>query len=307
MGIENRCIPDYKTSIPVILLMSLLIFSGTANAQESSIAGTVLDSKTNEPIINATITVTHSQSEAMAMTQTDSAGYYEVTGLSSGTYIVKIEAGGYVNETHFVDIDGGTFGNGDEYELNVHLDKVTLGVERPSKSDESGFPFLYQTILIIIIVIVITVIMYSKIKRENLLKNAVRKRIFEYIKENPGKHYRAILNDLDLPMGVLTYHINRLEKAQYVKSRQDGMFRRFYTTGPKTEMRFFLSDIQESILSVIKENQGISQSNIAKKISVSRKVVNYHVNILDQAGLIFVESHGRESACYSVESETVKL
>jgi predicted transcriptional regulator len=127
----------------------------------------------------------------------------------------------------------------------------------------------------------------------------VRRRIFEYIIENPGMHYRGILNELDLPMGVLSYHLNRLEKAQYIRSRQDGMYRRFYTKGPRTEMRFFLSDIQESILNVIKENQGISQSKIAEKIHVSRKVVNYHVNILDQAGLIFVESHGRESACYS--------
>ena len=76
------------------------------------------------------------------------------------------------------------------------------------------------------------------------------------------------------------------------------MFRRFYPPGPKTDVKFFLSGIQESILSVIKENKGISQSKIAEKIGVSRKVVNYHINILNQAGLIFVESHGRESACY---------
>ena len=166
------------------------------------------------------------------------------------------------------------------------------------------FALCFQTVVLITIVLVISLVMYSKIKRENLLKNAVRRRIFHHIKENPGKHYRAILSDLDLSMGVLTYHLNRLEKAQYIKSRQDGMFRRFYPPGPKTEMRFFLSDIQESILSVIKENKGISQSKIADRIGVSRKVVNYHVNILDQAGLILVESHGRESACYFVDSKT---
>ena len=144
-------------------------------------------------------------------------------------------------------------------------------------------------------------VMYSKIKRENLLKHAVRKRIHDYVKDNPGAHYRAILDDLELSMGVLTYHLNRLEKGEHLKSRQDGMYRRFYVTGRKTEVKFFLSAIQESIVATIRENQGISQSRIAEAIGVTRKVVNYHVRILDQAGLIYMEERGRETACFSRE------
>ncbi|MCK5253144.1 MAG: winged helix-turn-helix domain-containing protein, partial [Thermoplasmata archaeon] len=51
----------------------------------------------------------------------------------------------------------------------------------------------------------------------------------------------------------------------------------------------------------IRENQGISQSRIAEAIGVTRKVVNYHVRILDQAGLIYMEERGRETACFSRE------
>ncbi|MCK5561421.1 MAG: winged helix-turn-helix transcriptional regulator, partial [Thermoplasmata archaeon] len=147
----------------------------------------------------------------------------------------------------------------------------------------------------------ISLIMYSNINRRNLLKNAIRKVIFEFIKENPGKHYRAILNDLDLPMGVLSYHLDRLEKGQYIKSIQDGGFRRYYIKGSDTENQFYISNIQELILTVIKENLGISQSRIAELMGVSKKVINYHVNILDKGGLITVEKHGRESACYTID------
>jgi predicted transcriptional regulator len=55
---------------------------------------------------------------------------------------------------------------------------------------------------------------------------------------------------------------------------------------------------------VIKENQGISQTKIADKVGVSRKVVNYHVGILKKAGLIFIESNGRESACYLAQTKS---
>ena len=36
-------------------------------------------------------------------------------------------------------------------------------------------------------------------------------------------------------------------------------------------------------------------------IGVSRKVVNYHVKTLDQAGLIYMEDRDRETACFAPE------
>jgi DNA-binding MarR family transcriptional regulator len=293
-----------KTLIVVFMVFSLIfIICDTVSAEDYILAGTVTDSNSGDPIENATVLVTHVQFEYMVKTTTDSTGYFEITNLSSGTHTVEITAGGYFNETETVEVGSPTFNNNKTTYIPVQMDRTLTTEPVPSESKESEFPLFYLLLVIIVIAAIISLVMYSKIKRENLLKNAVRKRIFEHVKENPGIHYRAILNVLDLPMGVLSYHLNRLEKAQYIKSRQDGMFRRFYIRGPKTEMRFFLSDIQESILGVIKENHGISQSKIAEKINVSRKVVNYHINILDQAGLILVETRGRESACYPVETE----
>jgi predicted transcriptional regulator len=286
--------------ITVLILLSL--FLGAASAQDSSIVGNVTDEKTDRPIVYATVWVFyHENLTVAAQTTTDSEGYYQVTGLSPGTYLLKIEAGGYENQSHEIQLYGGAFGEEETVVFDVSLEQAGLLGEPEPEEKETDFLIIYQTVGIIAIILIISIVMYSTIKKQNLLKNAVRKRLFEYIRDNPGKHYRAILNDLDLQIGVLSYHLNRLEKAQFIRSRQDGMYRRFYIKGPKTEMRFFLSDIQESILTVIRENQGISQSKIGQKINVSRKVVNYHINILDQAGLIFVESRGRETACYLVD------
>ncbi|MEE9151568.1 MAG: winged helix-turn-helix transcriptional regulator [Thermoplasmata archaeon] len=298
----------------ITLFFIFIIFNGTVSAEDASILGTVQDNTNKEPIMDAAVLVSFSDNGTMvALTSTNNSGGFQVSGLSPDLYIVTVDALGYHNRSEEVELE-----EGQSHELTFFLiqylydtdgdgipDSDNLGDVHGEPEEAFGaFSLCYTTGLILTIVLVISLVMYSKIKRENLLKNAVRKRIFHHIKENPGKHYRAILSDLDLSMGVLTYHLNRLEKAQYIKSRQDGMFRRFYPPGPRTEMRFFLSDIQESILSVIKENKGISQSKIADRVGVSRKVVNYHVNILDQAGLILVESHGRESACYFVDSKT---
>ena len=316
----KKKVQNFSAIIFLVILILFLIsslFFNSAIAQNSSITGTVRDSDTHDPIEDVFVSLSFSQNATgIKTTETDSSGFYQFTELYGNTYIVNFEAPGYHDKSEEV-----VLGEGDSYELNVLLIEYlhdTNGDGIPDSDEpkewgkeeafgESSFTICFQTTILVTIALIISLIMYSKIKRENLLKNAIRRRILDHVKENPGKHYRAILSDLDLPMGVLTYHLNRLEKAQYIKSRQDGIYRRFYPPGRKTEMRFFLSEIQESILNVIKENKGISQSKIAEKIGVSRKVVNYHINILDQAGLIFVESHGRESACFLVDSKTSGL
>jgi predicted transcriptional regulator len=280
-----------------MLLFLFLFFIGLVTAQNSSIYGNVVDRDTAEPIEDVQVELTYYDNQSVLQTTfSDSQGYYELVNLYAGDYRIKANATNYR-----IDFKVAFLEENQSLEVNFRL-------HYDDQSDEaaaigySEFPMCFQALMLLVIILVISLSLYSKIKRENLLNNAIRNRIYQHIKENPGKHYRAILKDLDLPMGVLTYHINRLEKAQYLNSRQDGMYRRFYVKGPKTDMKFLLSDVQKSILNVIKENRGISQTKIADRIGVSRKVVNYHVNILRQAGFIMVESNGRETACYIVGS-----
>jgi DNA-binding MarR family transcriptional regulator len=316
------------------LLLFFLIFM--VNIQAASIDGTVTDELSGEPITDAMVTVYYFENETfITSTTTNSTGNFSITSLSSDTYLLNIEADGYFNSSWIVELNetgnkndsyeygsedapslsivsGGDLGSNERAfdsssELAFSLSPNPEGDQGLQRGGSSQNPLsaLYNYGLMITIALVISLVMYSKIKKENLLKNAIRSRIFEYIKENPGKHYRAILNGLEIPMGVLSYHLNRLEKAQFIRSRQDGLYRRFYTKGFKADIQFFLSETQESIVSVIKENQGISQTQIADKVGVSRKVVNYHVGILRKAGIIFTESNGRESACYTSQPKSI--
>jgi DNA-binding transcriptional ArsR family regulator len=287
-----------KTSSLVVLglISFILVGSLTGMAEDPFIWGTVSDETTNEPIAGAEVTISSRDTGSILVTTvTDANGEY-VSEMVYGNLTMVILAEGYENKSTDFFVSG--IFDPTSLEMNARLSEISPPAPTPTSTPTAPYLLI---IAIAAIVTVTAVVMYSKIKKENLLRHAVRGRIYEYVKENPGHHYRAILTDLDLTMGVLTYHLNRLEKGEYLKSRQDGMYRRFYVTGRKTEVRFFLSDIQESIMSVIRENQGISQTKIAEGIGVTRKVVNYHVKILDQAGLIYLEDRGRETACFAAE------
>ncbi len=288
-----------RVAITTLFLFLVLTLSCMpAMAQEGIIQGKVRDDDTLEPIVSAEVTLSERDTGTfLAVTTTDSDGGYVFTGLYYGWLTITVKAEGY-NETSVDFYVKETFDPPDAT-VDVTMSAVG-GPSIPPPTTEPTPPYLLYGAVLAIVVIA-SMVMYSKIRRDNLLKHAVRKRIHEYVKENPGAHYRAILDDLELSMGVLTYHLNRLEKGEYLRSRQDGMYRRFFVTGRKTEVKFFLSEIQESIMATIRANQGISQSKIAEAIGVTRKVVNYHIKILDQAGLIYMEERGRETACFAWE------
>ena len=173
--------------------------------------------------------------------------------------------------------------------------------EEESELDTSPIYLLILFAIPPIVIILTVVFVYTKMRREQLLEHKIRAQIFEHINKNPGVHYRGILNDLNLQIGVLNHHLNMLEQEQFIKSLQDGMYRRFYPKGMPVKTGLILSDVQEKILKLIQSTPGISQTSIARTLGFTRMVVNYHIKILSNAGFVHMEPAGRESHCYYLD------
>jgi predicted transcriptional regulator len=172
----------------------------------------------------------------------------------------------------------------------------------PDREATSEFPLLMLIIIITTIIIVVLLIAgsfgYARHKRNELLNNLNRKHLFELITAKPGIHFSEIQRKLDLKQGVLSYHLNVLEKNEFIKSIQDGTYRRFYLYDDKIELEFHLHEMQEKILMVINQRPGITQSKISKALGRNRMVINYHLKILLETGILHVEREGRETHCY---------
>jgi predicted transcriptional regulator len=73
------------------------------------------------------------------------------------------------------------------------------------------------------------------------------------------------------------------------------MYRRFYPIDAKIQTGLMLTDVQKKVLRTVQGNPGISQTGIAKKLGMSRKIIHYHIKLLADAGFINVETVGRET------------
>jgi len=146
--------------------------------------------------------------------------------------------------------------------------------------------------------------MYTRIQKEDVLDQFVRGQIFGYIRTNPGVHYNQIRRGMDVKNGTLSYHLSVLERTELIKSRREGLrYRAFYPTGMKfpKEQRFRLTEFQISILNIIKENEGITQKEIAIKLGKKPQTINYNIKVLAQADIIEVIKKGRKTVCYYKE------
>lgn len=153
-------------------------------------------------------------------------------------------------------------------------------------------------ILAFILILILAFFGYTKAKGQTMFNNANRTHIFDLIKEKPGIHFREILRELDIKQGVLSYHINFLEKKEYVRSVQDGIYRRFYLFDQKIEYKLTLTAIQQNILMMIERNPGITQTLISRNLGKNRMVINYHISLLSDAGIVEKEREGRVTHCY---------
>ena len=139
--------------------------------------------------------------------------------------------------------------------------------------------------------------LYTRINRDKVLDNTLRQGIFHYIRTNPGSSFSDIRRGLSLNNGVLAHHLSTLEREHYIKSRKEGIYRRFYLRRENLP-GLYLNSSQKSILRYLLRNPGASQSEIATALGLSRQTVNYHILSMEKMGAVKINRTGRRANCY---------
>ncbi len=146
----------------------------------------------------------------------------------------------------------------------------------------------------------ILVPLYSKLNRDEVLDHFMRGQIFGYIKANPGEHYNAIKESLELNNGTLSHHLKILEKEEYIYSKRDKFYTRFYPKGMKISVvdAAQLNKIQKIIVNKVRERPGLTQHEIITILGASQQVVSYNLTKLTRENVLRIAKQGREKRYY---------
>ena len=137
-----------------------------------------------------------------------------------------------------------------------------------------------------------------------------RKRIYEEIVMNPGLHFRELMKRLNIPVGMLEYHLHILERDGLIISKQEGKYRRYFAnTHMSMEERRVVShlrgEIQRKIVIYLLENGKSRHGDISQGTGIIPSLLSYHLKKLVDGGILIKENAGRESFYYVKNEELV--
>jgi len=69
------------------------------------------------------------------------------------------------------------------------------------------------------------------ISTQDILKLETRRKIYNYISENPGLHYREIQRKTKIPDATLKYHLKKLEKNNFITHVKNIRYKNYFIKG----------------------------------------------------------------------------
>jgi DNA-binding MarR family transcriptional regulator len=146
--------------------------------------------------------------------------------------------------------------------------------------------------------------LYTRLRKEEVLDHFVRGQIYGYIAAHPGEHYNSLKDALKVTNGTLAHHLRTLEMQGFVKADRDGIYKRFYPVEMQIprDKGIRLSDLQHHILTLIRDDGGPTQQEIAGRLDVSQQTVSYNLRHLGREGLVRMEKVGRATRYFPSET-----
>ena len=132
------------------------------------------------------------------------------------------------------------------------------------------------------------------------LELETRKRIYDFIKEYPGTHMREIQRRLNLPIGVLKFHIQYLTKHDMITEKPDRYYKRYYISGT-------LGSIDREALTVLRQkyprwiilyliqHPKVKHKDLLEQFGLKPSTLSFYLKSLVEKNIVIRKRVGRES------------
>jgi DNA-binding transcriptional ArsR family regulator len=113
------------------------------------------------------------------------------------------------------------------------------------------------------------------------------------IDENPGIRYRELLRLIDFSNGVLSYHVNKLEKLDLVNVERKNRLTRFFPRNISNEVMGILGNLRNQtsyeIIKLLTERGPISQQEIVKSTRKAASTISWRMKKLLDDNIIYIK------------------
>ena len=137
-----------------------------------------------------------------------------------------------------------------------------------------------------------------------------RKKVYDLVVSNPGVHLREVERLTNLPLGVVRYHLDRLQREDLIFTQEDRYFKRFFPKGriPNVPTEYFAVLRQQSLRNIVLHllnNPGSSHASIMASLSLPASTLSTYLSYLLRRNVIRREKSGKENLYYVQDEESV--
>lgn len=142
--------------------------------------------------------------------------------------------------------------------------------------------------------------------RDELLENENRRRIYQFVRQHPGLHLRALHRRLEIPLSTLDYHLNYMVRHHILYKETDGNYQRFYTVplsdDEKELLPLFRQKWVREILQLVLTHNKLKYQDLLDMLMLPPSTLSLYLSRLVDHSLLCRHQVGRETI-YTLSSE----
>lgn len=145
--------------------------------------------------------------------------------------------------------------------------------------------------------------------KEELLELETRKNIYEFIADRPGTYLREIKKELDLPVGQVEYHLEKLEKHDLISYETSGNKKRYFIQDDvdypdRKVISLLRQENPRTILLKLLEGEHTFRELLAA-VDISKSTLSFHIKKLVKNDLVESRRDGRKKVYRCPRKERV--
>jgi predicted transcriptional regulator len=131
-----------------------------------------------------------------------------------------------------------------------------------------------------------------------------RRALYQHVADNPGVHFRGLLEEFEYAQGTIQYQLRWLADEGLVEVSDDGKYTRYYPAAEFDEadqavMNALRRKYSRRVLAHLLADGPLSTTELSDRLDKSKSTVSWHLSNLSEADLVTKERDGR-SVVYEV-------
>lgn len=131
----------------------------------------------------------------------------------------------------------------------------------------------------------------SKLYKDDILNNLKRRKIYDFIKENPGTYFNKIVGNLSFSNHVVVWHLSILLKFNFIKAERienHEVYFEFNFDLKNSTLKYFTSkEKSKRIIQYLKANDiGITKTKISTNLNIHINTTSKYLDSLERLNVI---------------------